>query len=156
MTPTRHSAAFVVARLAPLVLTLTALTLGCAEPPIDGAPQVLGDHRYEVEVSAPSSLRVGGEATLDVRIRPKGERKLSLEFPTRVDVEGNDVVGAPERLTKETATVLTEPAIDFAVPLRGLREGRTDLEGRLRVGVCTGDLCEPVELPFEATIQVGP
>ena len=52
--------------------------------------------------------------------------------------------------------LLTEPAIDFSVPLRGLREGRADVEGQLRVGVCTGDLCEPVELPFDTAIQVDP
>lgn len=141
----------------PLVTALFAvLSLGCADAGGDGTPLVLGDHRYEVRVVSPTGLTAGGDATLELQIRPKGERKLSLEFPTRLELETNDLVNAPARLDKEAATLFTEPAIDFAIPVRGLREGAGDLSGRLRVGVCTGDLCEPVELPFVTAIRVQP
>jgi len=136
-----------------LGLAIGSALAGCSAGDAPGHLEALGDRRYAVELAAPSQLRVGEDGAIDVRIRPKGNRKLSLEFPTRVRFEASSALRVPSQIDKHEATLLTEPAIDFRVPVSGLRTGTTDLEGELRVGVCTGDLCEPVDLAFAIRVQ---
>jgi len=138
------------------LLLLAILAFACDPGPSTGVSQQLGDHRYEVRVEVSPVVQSGSEGELSLRIRPKGERKLSVEFPTRVELESNPSVRVPGRLNVEDAALLSEPAIDFVIPLHGLAPGTTELVGELRVGVCTGDLCEPVDLPFTASLEVVP
>ena len=134
--------------LLPLVLALACSAGETANREVE-----LGDHRYSVRLAMPPTLSVAGEGFLDIRVRPKEGRKLSLEFPTRVEISPHESVEAPARMDKEAAAVLTEAAIDYQVPLRPIAAGAFALEGRLQVGVCTDEICERVELPFQASVS---
>ncbi len=115
----------------------------------------LGDHRYSVRLSVPAAWVVAQQDFLEIQVRPKAGRKLSLEFPTRVEIQPDEDFVAPARMDKEAAALLTEEAIDYRVPVQAKTEGQLDLTGTLLVGVCTDELCERVELPFEAALSVS-
>ncbi len=141
--------------------TLLAVTLlwGCGDlgDSLSGAgtEKELGDQRYSVRLSVPARWVVAEQDFLEIQVRPKAGRKLSLEFPTRVDIQANENFEAPASMDKEAAALLTEAAIDYRIPVQAKTDGQLDLAGTLLVGVCTDELCERVELPFEAALSVS-
>ena len=129
------------------------LALACSSPEAP-AVQELGDDRYTVSVRVPSVLGKGETGTLELAIRPKTGRHLSTEFPTRLELRADRGITVPAHLDETQATRLEEEAIDFVASLRADAIGAATIQGSLRVGVCTGELCEPVELHFESELRV--
>jgi len=124
---------------------------GCGGPEVPRSVQRLGDARYQVVVSAPEKLQVGANGALRVEIEPQGDRTLSTEFASRVRVEAMAGL-AGEREAVAEASRASPEQIHFVLPLRADEPGPCSLRGRVSFGVCTGDLCQRVDEPFEVAL----
>ncbi|MCP3984035.1 MAG: hypothetical protein GY723_06580 [bacterium] len=136
-------------------LIAASIAIGCSAGPAPHTSQELGDRRYTVTITAPADLQTGASGLLVVEARPEAGHKLSTEFPTRLSLKRSAGLDAPEHLDRDAATDLREQHIRYVIPIAATDSGRQSIEGILHIGACTGDLCEPVALPFESIIPVA-
>ncbi|MCP5058520.1 MAG: hypothetical protein GY937_17600 [bacterium] len=128
--------------------------LSCDASQSADARQKLGDRRYSVVIDAPVGLSTGNPGALVLEARPEAGHKLSIDFPSRLELSSSSGLDLPAKLDREAASDLREQGIRYSAPIQATQPGKQTIEGRLRVGVCTGDLCEPVEVPFEVELLV--
>lgn len=131
------------------------LAFSCNAGPSPDGSQELGDRRYRVVITAPLELSTGSSGVLVLEARPEAGHKLSIDFPTRLELSPSSGLDVPAKLDRKAARDLREQAIRYSAPIQATKPGKHTIEGMLRVGVCTGDLCEPVELPFEVNLLVS-
>ncbi|MBW2242631.1 MAG: hypothetical protein JRH01_11660 [Deltaproteobacteria bacterium] len=135
-------------------VSVTLAVLACGAGPNPHAATELGDRRYSVVITAPPELPAGSSGHLVLEARPQAGHKLSTDFPTRLVLLSSSGLDAPTELDREAAEELREQTIRYAAPILARKRGSQTIEGKLRIGVCTGNLCEPVELPFEVNLLV--
>ena len=117
---------------------LAAALWACNADPTAEAGQLYSHEarRFRVTVNRPESAH----DVLRVEIAPRAPWKLAEEFPCRLDLRGPELRLEPVAFSEESAA--------FEIP----RQDRTRLAGSLAFAVCQGEVCIPVDHPFETAL----
>ena len=103
-----------------------------------GAPS---GEAFAVETAAPPAGKVGEEVSARIRVVPKGEYKVNLEYPHKL-VLGGPAAQDPKTLGAKDAQKLSKQELVFAPRVKIQAPGEQKLEGELSFSVCTERQCE--------------
>lgn len=101
-----------------------------------------------VSVLAPAKVAAGQVASVSVTITPAAGETISRDGPVIVDVRVDKDSGvslAQRRYWREDAADPQAGAPRFDVRVRGERPGTWPVTVRVRLWVCAGDICTPVD-----------
>jgi hypothetical protein len=109
---------------------------------------------YELSASmSPAKLKVGGKGTLLLEINPRGEAHVSEESPLSVELTGQNVKPAQEKLTRADAASPKSP--QFKVPVTAEKVGAGSVEVKATFFICTENLCarQKKQLSVPVTVE---
>jgi hypothetical protein len=146
-------------RLHPLLLVLAALVtlVGCRNAlsaPAD--PAATGAKPYTLAVQPPASGKVNVPLVASIRVLPKGEYKINLEFPIKLKVSGSTAATPPQlELTAKQAARLTKAELLLKPTFKVSAPGSHAFTGTLRFSVCTEKQCEIKSETVKWTVSVS-
>jgi len=144
-------------RAAWALLLAAGLACGGSERPGDEdvLARVEDPNRYVIALSGPGRLSAGADAQLSLAVQPRGSFKLAVEFPLRLEVEGDAGLGiARERQAAADAARYDAGGCEFAIGLTAREPGARSGRATLRFGICEAELCEPVTRQVEFSLLV--
>jgi len=140
-------------RRAPGLLVLAlALVPALALAPSAEAPQP----GWEVRVPERVELVLGEAGALPIAIAVDRGLAVSRDAPVIVDLAGAGLGLKKARLGRADAVDPGADAPRFAVPLRPPAAGDFPIEVRIRLWLCGGRTCRPLDVRREAKIVVAP
>jgi hypothetical protein len=118
------------------------------------ATPALADDRFDLSFDkAPASA--GKPAVVKVKITPKGEWHMNLEFPASLKMTApDDVKLAKDALKKADAESLTEKGLVFPVKFTPASAGDKAFTGKLRFAICVEESCVPVSEAVSFAVEV--
>jgi hypothetical protein len=132
----------------PVVVTLAALLAGRARADDAGAPPAMRATMTCEHVDAPGRVRCDVEARVAA-----GE---SIEWGDVVIAKTPAFVGALRgRIGPHDATTHEAEVWRWALGLVAREKGTGEVEGRVRLVVCRGEVCAPREVPVTGRVVVG-
>lgn len=110
---------------------------------------------YIIEIVPPAEVSAGVEASVTIKVRPKGEWHFNLDFPTSVKVEvpeGMKVAKAVQTLKDATSKSEEEGAI-WSIKVTPERAGAGTLTCNVKFAVCTETTCDPKKETLALTLH---
>jgi hypothetical protein len=98
---------------------------------------------FELRVKGPPQGKVGANVAATIRVVPKGEYKINLEYPHRLTVDGpKGATPSKAFLDSKKATKLTKSELVFKPAFQLTSAGKHSFNGVLSFSVCTERQCE--------------
>ena len=111
---------------------------------------------YEVVIEPPASVPPGSDAIVTVKVVPKGEWHMNLEYPTSLALKAPDGGKlAKEKVTKaDDAVKVEESKCEIGVGFTPESPGEKTFTGKLKFAVCQDDACAPKTEEIEFVVAV--
>ncbi len=134
-----------------LFVLVGACTTTEAPPPPADAP----GPKFEVEYETPSAA-AGKPSVAKVRVEPRGEFHMNLDYPAALNVSAPaDVDVAAHSQRSHDAERFDDDALEFAVPFTAHTRGPKRFGGTVEFAVCGAQACAPEKVPVDFTVDVG-
>lgn len=144
--------------------------IGCGEeapatepqPEAEAAPVVeaepgprVEDPTYELVATASGPYTAGQPGTFEIRLLPRGDHHVNVDFPFEVALAGPEPVRFPETsLDSEDAAELTEQRARFSVPFTPEAAGEHRVTATVDFAVCTPSTCLPEQRTLALVLPV--
>lgn len=130
--------------------------------PVDGAQKVAmapggakDEQQYALQIE-PGEAKVGEPGKVSIRVVPKGEWHMNLEYPTKLEITApaGSTVAKP-KLGKDDAVAFTEEGAEFAVAFTPNKAGDQTFTGEFKFAVCQDEACVPrtEQLEFHVAVK---
>ena len=146
------------------------LLIGCGgeeatpapEPQPEAAPVVeaepgarVVDPTYELVATASGPYSSGEQGTFEIRLLPRGEHHVNVEYPFAIALAGPEPVRFAEAsLDAEDAAELNEQRARFAVPFTPDAAGEHRVTATVDFAVCTPSTCIPEQRTLALVLPV--
>lgn len=121
-----------------------------AEP----GPRVV-DPTYELVATASGPYSSGEQGTFEIRLVPRGEHHVNVDFPFAIALAGPEPVRFAETsLDREDAAELTEQRARFAIPFTPGAAGEHRVTATVDFAVCTPSTCLPEQRTLALVLPV--
>lgn len=120
----------------------------------EGSNAAAGDKEYDLQIEPPSAT-VGAEGKVSIKLVPRGNWHLNMDFPTSLSVEppAGVTVGKP-KLKKDDAVKFEEAGAEFAVAFTASDAGDKTFTGEFKFAVCEEDSCVPKTEKLQFVVAV--
>ncbi|MBA3817268.1 MAG: hypothetical protein H0X17_00110 [Deltaproteobacteria bacterium] len=147
--------AVTAATVAAAVTALTvAFAVGAGGPPRSAHAQP--ERGWDIRVPDRIDVALGTTGTLPVSIAVDRGLTISKDAPVIIDlIAPTGVALKKSRLGRSDAADPGADAPRFAIPVRATATGDHPLELRLRLWVCGGRVCRPLDVRRRTTVAVG-
>jgi hypothetical protein len=96
---------------------------------------------FKLMVAAPAG-KVGQELSAEVKVVPRGEYKINLEYPHKLKVSGPAAASPKETALAAKDAKISKAELSFKPTFKLTSAGEHTFTGKLRFSVCTEKQCE--------------